>query len=645
MTAFSGGPLQQSDLLAIWQSVMDDSYTEPFIQAGDGNGLEAWRQVFAQLARVSQAVDTSMQSLFILPWSGQTAAPAAGPSKATTTLALSRTGLLHQPLVLGAGLVWVDEVAPDWSPTGTQEITTGLRYTFVNDVVFEPGESGPILAEIVAERPGWGYNNPLPGTLSALEQPGTLYTNVGAAITNSLPSLPVSAQSIASAQLIVQDVPHVVIPAHVGQYFLILAGTNAGAIARAITFRAAQPVASTPDGGAVRLELLFSVHASLFTPYSSSPFELFASGELVAVVQSAVTIGYATLKDALLVGGIVKTSLVMRCGTIAPGAVLTGTQSGATATVDLVYANASTLVTTSSLPSTEQWRVLDWVQDWGITVSNAEQPTGGVAGVLDLLGRERNLPRIASEDDDAYRQRIATIADVVTPNAVMRVLNKTLTPLGIDWSFREAGSPQLPGFFFDEDAYDYDAQYFTGVAATGFVPNEPVTQTLGGVVARGKLLLKTLPPSGAPFVAGNAGATGHSAGLSVIGVSGLGYMGRQFVAGVPIVGEISGATATPTTVTGGLSDANAWRVWLDFLRMRGYFLVTVQRVGTGEFGFGWGSTVSGVGALADWWDAGPNWNDFYDGSANGAAPTYLAAYHGIDAIRAAGVYFELAPVD
>ena len=174
---FSGGPLQQSDLLGIWESVMDDGYTQPFVQAGDGKGMEAWNQSFAQLVRASSAVDVSMQSLFILPWSGQTNPHASGPNQATVTLSISRTGLVHQPLVLGAGFTWVDEVAQDWSATGTQNVVTGLRYSLSTDVVFEPGESGPLTVTATAERPGYGYNNPLPGSINAFENVGTGYGN------------------------------------------------------------------------------------------------------------------------------------------------------------------------------------------------------------------------------------------------------------------------------------------------------------------------------------------------------------------------------------------------------------------------------------------------------------------------------------
>jgi len=717
---FAGGPLSQADLLGIWESVMDDSYTEPFIEAGDGAGLEAWNQAFAQLERVSQAVDVSMQSLFILPWSGQTNPPASGPNQATVELTLSRTGLPQQPLVLPTG-TWVDEVSPDWSPTGTQMVVTGLRYYLSENVVFEPGESGPLTVTAVAERPGYGYNNPQPGTLTLLEQPGTRYYNVDASVTNSLPTLPVAPGSIAQATMVVIDVPHVVVPGHVGQYVTFTAGTNVGAVAQMVGFRPADPGV---DGGAVNLALLFAVHAGTFsgtfsvgeiaqiesttvtttiaagsngqtlpqaTVFVASTAGFPTSGQFVvdgSVVSytgttsgsftgctggtatlstsdpvSAIT-GYASFVHSAEVGVILKASFVMRSGTVSPTDVIVGTQSGASLDVDIVYQDASTLAQTSpgTVPSTESWRVLDWVQDWGLSVSNAEQPSGGTAAVLDLLGRERNLPRITGEEDDTYRQRIATIADVVTPNAVKRRLNKTLTqgPLGLSWCLREIGTPLFPGLFCDVDFFDYDCQFVSGVsAAAGFQNGEPVTQSNGGVLSTGKILVFTEPPSLTPgagvLVPGNAGATGVPGIKSVVGVAGQ-RLGYPFVAGVPITGTKSGASGTPATVTGGLGVqypgnnpanppvSNAWRILVDYLRMRGYFAVCVQRSGDGDFGFGWGSGSPGVGALSDWWDSGPAWDDFYDGAPIGAAGVDLSAYHAIDAIRAAGVFFELLPM-
>jgi hypothetical protein len=646
--------LQQSDLLAIWESVMDDNYTQPFVQAGDGGGMEAWNQAFAQLARVSQAIDVTKESFFIFPWSGQTNPPASGPQQATVTLTFARTGLLNQPLVLGAGLVWVDDVEPDWSPSGTIQVNTGLRYVLQTTIVFEPGVAGPISVQAVAERPGYGYNNPLAGMLNTIEQPGTKDYNTLAALTNTNAGLPVTQNGIASVQLQCLDVPHVFVPQHVGQYVTITSGTNVGKVARMISYRAAN--GNGVDGGAVGLEMLVAVHAS-------THIGTFAVGEFVTVGGGPAA--YGVLVDATtLFDGTLAASFVLRCGAVSVGAVVTGTVSGATATVDVIYTDASTFTPTSptAVPSTESWRVLDWVQDWGLTVTNAAQPTGGLAGTLDLLGKERDVPRLSGEPDSSYRYRVGTIADVDTPKAIQRRLNKLLTqgPLGLSWCLREIGTVFFPGFFFGDgqghgDFWDYDAQLLSGMGTgMGYQLYEPVTQTVNGVLATGKILIQSLPPT-TPFVPGSAATTGVSAGQTLVGVAGV-RSNYPFVGGVPIVGKKSGFSSTPSSVTIGPQQRNdagnpgstAWRVYVDYLRMRGYFVVTVQRSSAGDFGFAWGTATAppgAVGGLVDFWDTGPNWNDFYDGSPLVSAQQYLAAYGAVNQIRVAGVLVEFFPAN
>jgi hypothetical protein len=638
---------------------MDESYTEPFIEAGDGGGLEAWNQSFAQLARVSEAVDVSMESLFILPWSGQTNPPASGPNQATVELTISRTGLLEQPLILGAGLIWVDDIEPDYSPTGTQLVNTGLRYYLSEDVVFEPGEMGPLTVTAIAERPGYSYNAPFPGMLNLFEQPGTGYNNIEAAVTANVATTPISKTALTSTLITCIDVPHVFIPALVGQYITVTQGTNAGQIARINGYTPPPP--SDVNGGSVSIEQLVAVHATSFSG-------TFDDGELVVI--SGATTGYATFKHDVQVGSILKASFVLRCGTVAVGSVFTGVSSGAVVTASLIYDDASTWVTTTPaiVPSTEQWRILDWANDWGLTVTNAAQPSGGTAGVLDLLGRERNMPRLTGEDDTTYRTRIAAVADVVTPNAIKRRLNRVLTqgPLGLAWCFREIGTPLFPGFFYGDgsiygDFYDYDCQMITGLGGgSGYQLYEPVTQTVGGIVATGKILIKGDPPA-IPFVPGQAETTGRTLGRQVVGVAGA-RIGYSFVAGSPIVGTHTHFHPTPTGVTpssgqayvngngviqqsatGATSVSTLWRIYVDYLRMRAYFVVTVQRSDDGDFGFAWGSGAPGVGGLVDFWDTGPGWDDFYDGGAIGAAGQYLSAYGAVNLIRAGGVTVEFLP--
>jgi hypothetical protein len=124
------------------------------------------------------------------------------------------------------------------------------------------------------------------------------------------------------------------------------------------------------------------------------------------------------------------------------------------------------------------WRILAW-SAWGLTVTNVLAPSGGRIGWLDELGSERALSRAPGEDDATYRQRIKSIADVVTPNAIRRTLSRTLGTF--PWCFREVGTEYLPGFFYDgdlsipgfvahgplNDAYDVDAMLLAGGSLTG----------------------------------------------------------------------------------------------------------------------------------------------------------------------------------
>lgn len=93
------GPLSQAEITELWQSSVDDLFAQPLIEQGEGFGLEAYTQGHAQFARVSQAIDVAMQSLYINAWSGQTNPPASGEAFATVTLTLTRSGLDRKSVV------------------------------------------------------------------------------------------------------------------------------------------------------------------------------------------------------------------------------------------------------------------------------------------------------------------------------------------------------------------------------------------------------------------------------------------------------------------------------------------------------------------------------------------------------------------
>lgn len=79
---------------------------------------------------------------------------------------------------------------------------------------------------------------------------------------------------------------------------------------------------------------------------------------------------------------------------------------------------------------------------------------GGVDGFLDEEGRNRNMPRFSAESDDVYRERLTTLADTISPNAIVRICARVLTPLGIRFHFTETGEDGVHGFILDEAPLD-----------------------------------------------------------------------------------------------------------------------------------------------------------------------------------------------
>ena len=96
------------------------------------------------------------------------------------------------------------------------------------------------------------------------------------------------------------------------------------------------------------------------------------------------------------------------------------------------------------------------VEEWaelGLTVDQPINTFNGRHGWLDASGQDRNVYRVAGESDEAYRQRVEALADVVSPGAINRTVARILTPLGIPYAIVEAGDG-LPGIVYDFSPYD-----------------------------------------------------------------------------------------------------------------------------------------------------------------------------------------------
>jgi hypothetical protein len=246
----NSGALSQSDLLDLWTSVVDPLYAQPLIDEGEGFGLEVHAQAQNQLARVSQAIDITTQSMYIRSWSGETNTSAMGEQYATVTINISRTGLLTSALKLKAGQFVLEEQTTDAGDNEGVTILTGRRYVLNEDVTIAASSTGNVNAQFIAENVGYGYNNPLPGTINTPYQPGSAFQNDKGTIVVDV--------SPRATFLAVENQPDVVIPEHVGQYVLLTSGSNAGHICRVIGYSPPQPYTLYPTGGTVELEDLTS---------------------------------------------------------------------------------------------------------------------------------------------------------------------------------------------------------------------------------------------------------------------------------------------------------------------------------------------------------------------------------------------------
>lgn len=550
------GPLSLADVQALWQSAVDGQYGDSFVEAGDGNGLEVYGQEFAQLARVSQAIDTSTQAMYVRPWSGQTAPSAAGPALAQVTLTFARTEQPNEPLVIGAGQVFAVEVTNDWSDDGSTPVRTGRRYALLQDLVFLPGESGPFDAVAVAERPGYGYNNPLPGTIQAVDQPGTELNNDLASIVVLPPA------ALPSSFLVVFDEPDVVVPENVGQYVRLTAGANVGLVTRALTYVAPNPPS---DGGRLSLELMQCFESAYVTP---TPLVV---GEILDLKDIFdVTVGKGRLV-AYRPGGLgMRFAYALVEGLPAPlGGDVVGETSGAGGDVDLVTKTTLPVAETE----TASWEILDWVVDCGLSVTNAASPVGGRLGMLDEYGWERKVYRASGEGDASYMLRVAQLGDTISPNAVRRAANRVLAAIDSAACLREAGDPlYLPGIFYDaggsqggDDTHTSDPFW-----------NKPE---------------------------------------------------RMFAYDMDF----------------DVRPSDRFKLYLDTVEMRGFFLVGVPFLQEDETGFFYDGDNSDAFPAPNPYDAPPPaaLTTFFDGDAIGQAAIYRAVYNAVEAARAFGVAFDL----
>lgn len=656
------GPLTRDDLKEVWRGALDKSYREPFLHAGDGRGLEVHGQMWEVFARASEAVDVTTQAAFICPWSGQTNPPAGGGKKATVTLTVTRTKLLDKPLVLTAGQILVGEETTDWSEEGSELFATGRRYVLLEALVFHPGEQGPFDVAAEAEKVGYGYNNPLPRTISLVSQPGAAFNNNLATTTYTGPS---ATGGKAQALLRTKNEPDMFVPGQEGQYVIYTGGANLSRIGRIVAYSEPAPTPSGFVGSAVTFDVIHSVvmaigSAQNFVAGDVAAFDNTPNQLLVDILGARDVAGKRYVTFAVRTGDVAAVASSIASRTMA-------SQSGATAlpgaTNLYIYRQEFTSESPVAGVGGSEWRILDWVRDWGLDVRNTLRPTGGVAPWLDELAFERKLSRLVNEDDETFRQRVKSVADVVTPNAIRRTLSRTLG--GIPWCFREVGSAVLPGFFYDGDksgpggdqgsnlavadkldAYDVDVLYITGGNTGVFlgardIDLQPFAIDRHKPMDSERVVLEktaTLEIAATGYMGLMVEQTDDHPGFTMTLIRKTGRLPASLT-GWRVRGLESGAILH--TLVSAFGDTaqirrRRFRYYLDYTQFRAFFLVGLPRLGFGEFGFAYDA-----GAYSAYDLGATNYFDFYDGFPAKNKEVYQRVYQALDQVKAGGVTFEL----
>jgi hypothetical protein len=257
--------------------------------------------------------------------------------------------------------------------------------------------------------------------------------------------------------------------------------------------------------------------------------------------------------------------------------------------------------------------------DPSFTVYNVLPTTGGAAGFLEGLGHDRGVEHNSGEAIANYRVRVRSLLDTVSPAAIRRLLNKLFGAGG--YKFLEVGQLGLPGMYYDapgSDYYDSEVYVFTGVLVSGsfLFQEDVVLESTPGSALRARGYMGRLVGGEMTFIVRPGSRPGVGGTYQVRGLR-------------------SGAIYAPLSAVIPSSNYNQrYHRLFDAEQFRGYFIVEVPRLGTGDFGFAYDKGV------ADAYDTG-----FDDGYPETERQLYFSVYAALDQIRAGGVgfHFEKAP--
>lgn len=426
--------LTRDELIDLWKSSVDPEFARALLEQPD-SGIEVIEASAEVMSQVSDMVEQTSQSLFLKSWSGQTYPPARGAGRAHVVLDITRAAPADEPVVLIPGNFFVEQSAIDHGEIVGEVVGTGRRFTPVAMMTFVPGVS-LISADFVAEKDGAAYNLPPPGSIDLIRDAGTAS---GTAATLEA--------GLTQHRLFLAFTGDTAPPTAVGQYVRMSAGANLGIRRRVVDY--APPDSNFPHNGILML-------AATVVLTVTSVVGTFIPGERVEQVSTGAALNLDAQEGSYMVGE--------RLTAPAFGAAsIAGVVSGATATVVLVVLSPDM---TAEI-ATAGWDLLTWEDGVGLSATNPEHPEGGSSPTLDHVGEERGINRSSGEGDDSYRKRIYTRPDVVSPNALVRAMNRVLAPYGLTGCIREPSDlDTLQGLFYDAPAngpvgrrYAYDLDF------------------------------------------------------------------------------------------------------------------------------------------------------------------------------------------
>jgi len=311
------------------------------------------------------------------------------------------------------------------------------------------------------------------------------------------------------------------------------------------------------------------------------------------------------------------------------------------------------------------WSIEDF-GDLGVSIVESKAFIGGTDDNLRLLGDGRQIYQQEGESDDEYRQRVSQLLDTVSPNAILRVINRALAPFGFEGKAIDV-SNGLTGAFCDVDFFDnYSggdpafAQFDTRLVATanvnlaivglpGVIDGEAVNTgdsvlltAQANPVENGAWIFRNLlPPERDPAWGFGGGATALN-GITAIAE------GASFAETTWIVNAGNVIGVDPLVIDQLIQDAfpeDPWILNLSIEEAYGFFLVLLPFLGEGEFGAAFDEGpilfLDDVGLyISGFMD-----NGFFDKGTLGSPSTYdtiySSIYSSIEAIRAGGVGFTL----